>query len=71
MLMETPTLRTDELVLRATSMDDTEAFANVLISNYDRLSEWMDLPPLIRDSSKHRHAMQQELDRREKRNERW
>jgi ribosomal-protein-serine acetyltransferase len=71
MPLETPTLNTGDLTLRATSVDDTESFAVVLTENYDRLSEWMDLPPLIPDEGEHRDAMQKELERRTKRNEHW
>lgn len=71
MTLETPALEIDDLTLRATSIGDTEAFAAVLTSNYQRLSEWIDLPALIPDTSNHRDAMQSEFERRKKRNERW
>lgn len=71
MTLETPALEIDDLTLRAASIGDTEAFAAVLTSNYQRLSEWIDLPALIPDTSNHRDAMQSEFERRKKRNERW
>ena len=71
MTLETPALEIDDLPLRATSIGDTEAFAAMLTSNYERLSEWIDLPALIPDISNHRDAMQSEFERRKKRNERW
>ena len=66
MTLETPTLEIDDLTLRATSIGDTEAFAAVLTSNYERLSEWIDLPALIPDASNHLDAVQSEFERRKK-----